>query len=67
MNWYLIKIDNDDKNGTINCFTEKIQNENEISDDNTNNILHDEKYKDKIDDININFIEDIQYYIEEIN
>ena len=67
MNWYLIKIDNDDKNGIINCFTEKIQNENEVEDDNINNILHDENFKKKIEDINIDFIEDIQYDIEEID
>lgn len=64
MNWYLIKIDNDDKNGVINCFTEKIQDENEVEDENINDITHSEE---KFEDKDINFTEDIQYDIEEID
>lgn len=64
MNWYLIKIDNDDKNGVINCFTEKMQNENEVKDDNINDIIHNEE---EFEDKDINFAEDIQYDIEEID
>lgn len=31
MNWYLIKIDKDNEDGSINCITEKVQDENDVN------------------------------------
>lgn len=58
MNWYIIKKNKDDKNGTIICITEKIQNENDVEK------IDDEDYKNINNDIETKNNENIQYDVE---
>lgn len=64
MNWYLIKINKDDKNGTITCITEKIQDENEIQGNEEEEQINYGELNEKNENTYIN--EDIQYDIESI-
>lgn len=64
MNWYLVKLDKNDENGTITCITEKIQDENEIQGNENEEQINYGELNEKIKDTNID--DDIQYDIESI-
>lgn len=65
MNWYIIKMDKDDGNGTIICITEKIQDEKDVYEINEEN-QKDINYNIETEN-NENIQYDVEYDIEEID